>query len=104
MTPWPCPPPGTVPARNLALLLLISALGCGESPALLVAPPESMRTHYLVDFENTTDSTTLFAMTGHLTVFNPGRRDADLTVTAYYEDHRARPVHPPGASRFEQRI
>lgn len=76
-----------MPARNLALFLLVSALGCGESPALLVAPPESMRTHYLVDFENTTDSTTLFALTGHLTVFNPGTRDADLTVTAYYEDH-----------------
>ncbi len=55
----------------------------------------------LIDFEHIYDSTTLFIYSGHLLVFNPGERDAELTVTAYYEDREPdqfRLQAPAGAS------
>jgi len=41
---------------------------------------------YLVDFEYLAESDTLFATMGHMLAFNPGPRDAELTVTVFYED------------------
>ena len=45
-----------------------------------------MRTHYLIDHEYLLDEETLFASMGHLLVFNPGRYEANLKITLYFED------------------
>lgn len=45
-----------------------------------------MRVHYLLDHNYIVDDQRLFGEFGHLLAFNPGPRDADLTVTVYYED------------------
>jgi hypothetical protein len=44
-------------------------------------------THYLIDYDYWLDETTLYASMGHLLVFVPGPRDAQVQVTVYYEDH-----------------
>ncbi|MCI0719643.1 MAG: hypothetical protein L0338_11845 [Acidobacteria bacterium] len=49
-------------------------------------PKDSLRTHYLIDYEYFIDSKSLFATMGHLVVFNPNARDVELGITVYYED------------------
>ncbi len=46
----------------------------------------TMGAHYLIDHNYLVDEKNLFGEFGHLLVFNPGPRDAQLTVTLYYED------------------
>jgi hypothetical protein len=43
-------------------------------------------THYLIDHEYVMDEQTGFAQMGHLLVFNPGQRDAQLKITLFFED------------------
>jgi len=45
-----------------------------------------VRTHYLIDHHYIVDEQNLFGEFGHLLALNPGPRNADLTVTIYYED------------------
>jgi hypothetical protein len=45
-----------------------------------------MKTHYLIDHNYVVDNERLFGEFGHLLAFNPGPRDADLSVTIYYQD------------------
>lgn len=76
-------------ARPFGLPLLIGLLalaGCERYEALEVQPPGSLRTHYLIDFTYERDSETKHATMGHLVVFNPGSRPADLDATVYFED------------------
>ncbi len=69
------------------ILGIFATGGCGEAPGFRVLAPDSLRTHYLIDYEDSNDSATGYANISHLMVFNPGAREAELTVTAYYEDH-----------------
>jgi hypothetical protein len=79
----------------LALLASAGALAslaaCERYETLTVLPPASLRTHYLVDLAYEQDPTTRFATEGHLVVFNPGARPADLDVTVYFEERE--PAH-----------
>lgn len=71
--------------RLLLAFLIAAATGCERYEALSVVPPGSLRTHYLIDFTYEQDPATRAATMGHLVVFNPGPRTADLDVTAYFE-------------------
>lgn len=74
-------------SRCRAVLMALAALaGCTRYENLTVAPPGSLRTHYLVDFVYVADATTHAATTGHLVVFNPSSRAATLDVTVFFED------------------
>lgn len=89
-----------MPRRTLAFLLLLVALvGCcknetasprvvslNDEPLVQDLPAAAFRTHYLIDYEYLFDKETLFATMGHLLVFNPGKRDAELRITIYFED------------------
>lgn len=55
-----------------------------------------MKTYYLIDHTYTLDEETFFSTGGHLLAFNPGPRDADLTVTIYYETD----AHEPDTLSF----
>jgi hypothetical protein len=44
-------------------------------------------THYLIDHDYRLDEATRHASMGHLLVFVPGPRDAQVEVTVYFEDH-----------------
>jgi hypothetical protein len=66
---------------------MVGVASCGETPGFRLMPSDALRTHYLIDYEDSKDTTTNFANISHLIVFNPGARDAELTVSAYYEDH-----------------
>ena len=86
------------PGRFCWLILGIFAAGsCGEAPGLRVLAPDSLRTHYLIDYEDSNDSATGYANISHLMVFNPGAREAELTVTAYYENHEPTDFPPCGS-------
>ncbi len=66
-------------------------IGCNltnvnSEPAPPVQLPANLKTHYLIDQEYLIDRRSLFATMGHLLVFNPGERDANLKVTVYFED------------------
>lgn len=45
-----------------------------------------MPTYYLIDHEYLSDAATLHASMGHLLAFNPGKRDATLAITLFFED------------------
>jgi hypothetical protein len=66
-----------------------------------------MGIHYLIDFEYIVDEDALVGTTGHLLVFNPGPRNAELQVTVYYEDrepddfHLTVPAGTSGESNYE---
>jgi hypothetical protein len=67
-------------------LSLLALASCGEARTFKVLPTGSLQTHYLIDYQHTSDSATLFSTMGHLVVFNPGAADARLEVTAFYEN------------------
>lgn len=71
---------------RLAIAALLLTAGCERYESLEVQPAGSLRTHYLIDFTYEKDPATGAATMGHLVVFNPGARDADLDVTAYFEE------------------
>ena len=71
-------------------LWLAVMAGCERYESLRVVPEGSMRVHYLLDYECRFDPVTRFATMAHLVVFNPGRRQVDLQVTAYFEDREPR--------------
>jgi hypothetical protein len=75
---------------GVAALILLIALAVvvkrmPGTPLNVVSDPE-LRTHFLLDYEYYVDSGTGEATMGHLVVLNPGDSDANLTVTAYFED------------------
>ena len=45
-----------------------------------------MHTYYLIDHEYLVDEAKGYGEFGHLLAFNPGKRDATLTVTLFFED------------------
>jgi hypothetical protein len=82
-------------------LVLLLALGCERYESLRSLPAPTLRTHYLLDYERGADREARFATGGHLLVFNPGRRAAELDVTAYFEDREPATFHlqaRPGAT------
>ncbi len=52
-----------------------------------------MKTHYLIDHNYIADEQKLYGEFGHLLAFNPGPRDADLTLTFYFEDREPVVTH-----------
>lgn len=74
---------------------------CERYESLEVLPPASLRTHYLIDFTYERDPATRAATEGHLVVFNPSSRAADLSIIVYFEDREPKQVRlraRPGAS------
>ncbi len=59
---------------------------CQEPQALVVVPSGQLMTHFLPDYEYLVDSTTGFATSNHLVVFNPGAQTATVTATVLFED------------------
>ncbi len=80
---------------------------CERYESLQSLPPPSLRTHYLIDFTYDHDETTRFTSLGHLVVFNPASRPADLDVTVYFEDrdpgHFALRAEPGGSTESNYR-
>ena len=70
----------------LILLLVLLPLGCERYESLHVLPEGSLRTHYLLDLECNVDAGTLESRMSHVLLFNPGAREAEVAVTAYFED------------------
>jgi hypothetical protein len=66
--------------------MLLGLLACDDPRPHTGSLPGAFREHYLIDYENTDDSTTLSSTIGHLVVFNPGPRDAELIATLYFEN------------------
>ena len=52
-----------------------------------------MYTHYLIDHHYLADEAKRYGEFGHLLAFNPGARDADLTLTFYFEDREPEVIH-----------
>jgi hypothetical protein len=67
-------------------LLVSFQLGCERFESLRLLPEGSLRTHYLLDLECRADRETLEGTMSHVLLFNPGRREAEVAVTAYFED------------------
>lgn len=67
----------------VSLLVGCNLVGAYNIPAANLK--SSLKTHYLIDQEYLIDKQNLFATMGHLLVFNPGDRNADLQVTLYFE-------------------
>lgn len=80
-------------ASRAACGALVLLAACERYETLTVLPPATLHTHYLVDFAYEKDPTTRFATEGHLVVFNPGARDADLDVTVYFDDREPEHLH-----------
>jgi hypothetical protein len=59
----------------------------------------STRTQYLIDYENLVDAENGYATLGHLLVYNPSERDADVTVTVYHEDREPGQFHLPAPAQ-----
>jgi hypothetical protein len=98
---------GLPPLRTslLAGLLLAAGLvvgvvlvrGRNETPS---SPARaSLKTHYLIDYEYLVDAEHGFATMGHLLIYNPGERDADVTVTVYQEDQEPGQLHLRAAAQ-----
>jgi hypothetical protein len=73
---------GVLPAMVAAGIVLLREQHAATPPA----SGASMRRQYLIDFENLVDAENGFATLGHLLIYNPGQRDANVTLTVYYED------------------
>ncbi len=73
-------------AKHLRMVLLTVAAACARSETLTVAPEGGLRLHYLPDFEYVVDSAAGYATSNHLVIFNPGKRDANVTVRVLFED------------------
>jgi hypothetical protein len=56
------------------------------SPITADTSGTDFKTHYLIDFEYGIDKVTGFGRIPHLSVFNPGTQDAQLSITAFYMD------------------
>jgi hypothetical protein len=61
--------------------------------------PREKTTHYLIDYENLVDAEHGYATSGHLLIYNPGTKDADVTVTVYYEDRDPGQFHLPAPAQ-----
>jgi hypothetical protein len=75
----------TVVALALLIVLAVIVKRMPGAP-LNVVTDTGLRTHFMLDYEYFVDEDTGDATMGHLVVLNPGDSDADLTVTAYFED------------------
>ena len=73
-------------AIALSLLIGYYFIGANSQPIPPALLKEPLKTHYLIDQEYLVDKQNLFATMGHLLVFNPGDRDAQLKVTLYFEN------------------
>lgn len=84
----PRPSPAGLLLAPLALAVALVGSCTAEPPVatLEVQPQGALQRHYLVDYEYSTNEASLDATTGHLVVFNPGRDDAHLDVTVFFED------------------
>ena len=72
--------------RAMLVMACIATAACERYESLTALPAPSLRTHYLIDFTYRRDVESRFATSGHLVVFNPGARTAELAVTVYFED------------------
>jgi hypothetical protein len=52
-----------------------------------------MKTHYLLDHNFIQDDEKLYGEFGHLLAFNPGKKDADLKLTFYFENRELEEMH-----------
>jgi hypothetical protein len=64
----------------------LALAGCERYETLAIVPPATLKTHYLIDFTYVDDAATGAATEGHLVVFNPSARPAQLDATVYFED------------------
>lgn len=74
--------------RLASKLFRHSSIALFPRPAPLADPSQSPRPrlHYLIDLEYGVDDSAGFGRIPHLSVFNPGTRDAILRITAFYSD------------------
>ena len=93
-------------ARWLVLVLWGSTMtltGCRQPQVIEIASAGSPTVHYLPDYEALVDSTTGFATTNHLVVFNPGDQRATIRITIFFEDRDPAPftLTVPAATSIE---
>jgi hypothetical protein len=72
---------------TLAVVLKVVAEFFPLNAPLADSPQSSSRaSHYLLDLEYSLDETTGFGRLPHLSVFNPGNREARLAIKIFYQD------------------
>jgi hypothetical protein len=91
----------TMLLRCAGAALAIAA--CDGADAVTIAPRGALTTQYLPDYEYRSDSAQGFATSNHLVVFNPGARDASVSIRILFEDQPPKtvPLRVPAMSSVE---